>query len=185
MAVHDVESCRRGVYLNYHRGMKLPTLFISHGGGPWPWIEERRADFAGTFSWLQQLPATLPEKPRAILSVSGHWEEADFTVATSPRTADGVRLLRFPRAHLSHPVLRARLAVRSRNVCATLLEGAGIHIAEDAERGFDHGTFVPLAVMYPNADVPIVSLSLRASLNADGAHPHGRGACNHCVTKAC
>jgi aromatic ring-opening dioxygenase catalytic subunit (LigB family) len=47
-----------------------------------------------------------------------------------------------------------------------LLAGAGIVAAEDEERGFDHGTFVPLAVMYPNAEVPIVSLSLRSNLNA-------------------
>jgi aromatic ring-opening dioxygenase catalytic subunit (LigB family) len=47
-----------------------------------------------------------------------------------------------------------------------LLDSAGIAVAEDDERGFDHGTFVPLAVMYPNAEVPIVSLSLRSNLNA-------------------
>jgi aromatic ring-opening dioxygenase catalytic subunit (LigB family) len=145
--------------------MRLPTLFISHGGGPWPWIEERRTDFAGTLAWLQQLPGTLPEKPRAILSVSGHWEEADFTVATAAQPPMVYDYYGFPehtyRIQYSAPGSPA-LAQRIRS----LLETASIRIAEDPERGFDHGTFVPLAVMYPNAEVPIVSLSLRASLNA-------------------
>jgi len=145
--------------------MKLPTFFISHGGGPWPWIDERREDFAGTFRWLQQLPATLPARPAAILSVSGHWEEPEFTVATSAHPPMVYDYYGFPdhtyRIKYSAPGLPS-LAHRVRE----LVSGAGFRIAEDAERGFDHGTFVPLAVMYPNADVPVVSLSLRASLNA-------------------
>ena len=47
-----------------------------------------------------------------------------------------------------------------------LLKTAGVTVNEDAERGFDHGTFVPLAVMYPQAQIPVVSLSLRANLSA-------------------
>ena len=145
--------------------MKLPTLFISHGGGPWPWIDERRVDFAGTLQWLQQLPGTLPEPPRAILSVSGHWEEPEFTVATSAQPPMVYDYYGFPehtyRIEYSAPG-SPELARRVHG----LLAGAGVPAAEDAERGFDHGTFVPLAVMYPNAEVPIVSLSLRSSLNA-------------------
>ena len=151
--------------MNYHGAMTLPTLFISHGGGPWPWIDERREDFAGTFRWLQELPATLPARPAAILSVSGHWEEQDFTVASSSHPPMVYDYYGFPdhtyRIEYSAPGLPS-LAHRVRD----LLGNAGIRIREDAERGFDHGTFVPLAVMYPNADVPVVSLSLRASLNA-------------------
>jgi aromatic ring-opening dioxygenase catalytic subunit (LigB family) len=145
--------------------MTLPTFFISHGGGPWPWIEERRRDFAGTLRFLQQLPATLPQPPKAILSVSGHWEEAQFTVATSAQPPMVYDYYGFP-DHTYHIKYSApgspALAQRVRE----LMEGAGIRIAEDAERGFDHGTFVPLAVMYPDAQVPIVSLSLHASLDA-------------------
>lgn len=148
--------------------MKFPVLFISHGGGPWPWIEERRVDFAGTLRWLQQLPDTLPARPSAILSVSGHWEKPGFTVATAARPPMVYDYYGFPehtyRIQYAAPG-SPDLAKRVRG----LIEGAGIRIAEDAERGFDHGTFVPLAVMYPNADVPIVSLSLQANLNA-GEH---------------
>jgi aromatic ring-opening dioxygenase catalytic subunit (LigB family) len=145
--------------------MKLPTLFISHGGGPWPWIDERRVDFAGTLQWLQQLSGTLPEAPRAILSVSGHWEEAEFTVATSAQPPMVYDYYGFPehtyRIKYSAPG-SPELARRVHG----LLSAAGVRVGEDPERGFDHGTFVPLAVMYPNANVPIVSLSLRANLDA-------------------
>jgi aromatic ring-opening dioxygenase catalytic subunit (LigB family) len=145
--------------------MKLPTLFISHGGGPWPWIEERRTDFAGTLQWLQELPATLPAQPSAILSVSGHWEESDFTVATSSQPPMVYDYYGFPE-HTYHIKYSAPGSPPLARRVHELLSGAGVRAAEDAERGFDHGTFVPLAVMYPNADVPIVSLSLRANLDA-------------------
>lgn len=144
--------------------MKLPTLFISHGGGPWPWIDERRVDFAGTLGFLQRLPATLPEKPRAILSVSGHWEEADFTVATSAQPPMVYDYYGFPE-HTYHIRYAAPGSPELARRVQRLLESAGLVAAEDGERGFDHGTFVPLAVMYPNAEVPIVSLSLRSTLN--------------------
>lgn len=145
--------------------MKLPTFFISHGGGPWPWIDERREDFAGTLRWLQQLPATLPAQPAAILSISGHWEEREFTVATSAQPPMVYDYYGFPE-HTYQIKYSAPGSPSLAHRVRDLLGGAGIRIAEDAKRGFDHGTFVPLAVMYPNADVPIVSLSLRETLNA-------------------
>lgn len=148
--------------------MKLPTYFISHGGGPWPFMEDRKADFAGTFAWLQQLPSTLPEPPAAILSISGHWEEPQFTVAISERPPMVYDYYGFPEHtyRIKYPAPGSP-AVAKR--VSELLARASFGILEDAERGFDHGTFVPLAVMYPKADVPVVSLSLRANLDA-GEH---------------
>jgi aromatic ring-opening dioxygenase catalytic subunit (LigB family) len=145
--------------------MKLPTLFISHGGGPWPFMRDRSDDFAGTFAYLQKLPATLPEQPKAILSVSGHWEEPRFTVATSERPPMVYDYYGFPphTYQIQYPA-PGSTALASR--VKALLGDARITIDEDAERGFDHGTFVPLAVMYPQAQIPVVSLSLRGSLSA-------------------
>ncbi|MEP7244583.1 MAG: class III extradiol ring-cleavage dioxygenase [Gammaproteobacteria bacterium] len=145
--------------------MKLPTLFISHGGGPWPWIEEIKQDFARTAKWLAQLPATLPAKPAAILSVSGHWEESEFTVATSAKPPMLYDYSNFPEHtyHIKYPAPGSP-AVATR--VTELLGRAGFRNESDPERGFDHGTFVPLAVMYPDADVPVVSLSLRSNLEA-------------------
>ena len=145
--------------------MRLPTLFLSHGGGPWPFMQDRRDDFAGTFAYLQKLPETLPEPPAAILSVSGHWEAPQFTVATSEHPPMVYDYYGFPEHtyRIQYPAPGSRVvAARVKE----LLGGAGIAIDEDPQRGFDHGTFVPLAVMYPKAQVPVVSLSLRASLSA-------------------
>jgi aromatic ring-opening dioxygenase catalytic subunit (LigB family) len=145
--------------------MRLPTLFISHGGGPWPFMQDRIEDFAGTYAYLQKLPATLPAQPTAILSVSGHWEESQFTVATSEHPPMVYDYYGFP----EHTYRVKYAAPGSRPVAARvaqLLKSAGITVNEDAERGFDHGTFVPLAVMYPQAQIPVVSLSLRSNLSA-------------------
>jgi len=145
--------------------MKLPTFFISHGGGPWPFMRDRGDDFARTFAYLQKLPATLPEQPKAILSVSGHWEEAQFTVATSEKPPMVYDYYGFPphTYQVQYPAPGSKaLAARVK----TLLSDSHIPVQEDAERGFDHGTFVPLVVMYPQAQIPVVSLSLRGNLSA-------------------
>ena len=145
--------------------MRQPTLFISHGGGPWPFMRDRSDDFAGTFDYLQKLPSTLPEQPKAILSVSGHWEEPQFTVATSERPPMVYDYYGFPphTYQVQYPAPGSKtLAARVKS----LFNDASIPLEEDAKRGFDHGTFVPLAVMYPQAQIPVVSLSLRGNLSA-------------------
>ena len=128
-------------------------------------MQDRIEDFAGTFEYLKKLPATLPAQPAAILSVSGHWEEPQFTVATSEQPPMVYDYYGFPEHtyRIKYPAPGSR-AVAAR--VAQLLKSADIGIREDAERGFDHGTFVPLAVMYPQAQIPVVSLSLRSNLSA-------------------
>ncbi len=63
---------------------RLPTWFLSHGGGPWPWMDEMRESMAGLERSLRALPATLPRQPRAVLMISGHWENPAFTVMSNP-----------------------------------------------------------------------------------------------------
>jgi aromatic ring-opening dioxygenase catalytic subunit (LigB family) len=141
---------------------KMPTLFISHGGGPWPYIPEMRQQFAKTAEWLQGLPGTLPEKPKAIISVSGHWEEDDFTVSTAEKPGMIYDYGGFPdyTYQIKYPAPGSpQVAHRVRE----LLYNQGIRAKEDPSHGFDHGTFVPLYLMYPEAEVPVVSLSLKSS----------------------
>jgi aromatic ring-opening dioxygenase catalytic subunit (LigB family) len=145
--------------------MRMPALFISHGGGPWPFIEAMRAEFAKTEAWLRALPGTLPRPPKAILSISGHWEEERFTVSSAPRPPMIYDYYNFPphTYHIQYPAPGSpEVATRVRE----LLNAAGIECDDDPERGFDHGTFVPLALVYPRAEVPVVSLSLRTNLDA-------------------
>jgi aromatic ring-opening dioxygenase catalytic subunit (LigB family) len=117
--------------------------------------------FAKTAEALAALPRQLPVAPKAILVVSGHWEASAFRVATSPRPPMEYDYVGFPAHtyHIRYPAPGApALAARVRG----LLQQAGLPSEEDPKRGFDHGVFVPLVLMYPDADVPVLMLSMRA-----------------------
>jgi len=142
--------------------IKLPVLFISHGGGPWPYIEDMRQRFALTEAELAKLPASMPAKPKAILVITGHWEESQFTVSTALQPPMVYDYYGFPEHtyHVQYPAAGSPdLAQR----VGELLTLSGLPVLEDAERGFDHGTFVPLMLMYPQADVPVVLLSMKST----------------------
>ena len=141
---------------------KLPTYFISHGGGPcfdmdWPGGNP----FAGLGRYLSGFASDVPIRPRAIVVVSAHWEATVPTV-----TANAAPSLIYDYTNFPPHTYALRydapgspeLAQRVRD----LLEGAGINSASDAERGLDHGVFVPFRLMYPEADIPVVQLSMRA-----------------------
>ena len=143
----------------------LPVYFISHGGGPWPWMKAQTgAAYARLEASLQQMPAQVGLRPRAVLMVSAHWEAPSFSVMSNPQPPMLYDYYGFPehtyRIHYPAPGDPA-LAERVRD----LIEGAGMAAQLDAERGFDHGAFCPLAVIYPQADVPVVQLSLKAGLD--------------------
>ena len=143
----------------------MPTWFIPHGGGPCffmdsnpPHAWERMADF------LKGLAATLPARPRAIVVVSAHWLGGAFS-ATSGARPDLIfdyhgfpphtYALRYPAP--GEPALAARITA--------LLQAAGLPSQQDASRGFDHGVFIPMLLMFPGADIPVVQLSLSTTLD--------------------
>ena len=144
---------------------RLPAFFISHGGGPWPWMKEQFGDIYDRLAQsLRLMPRQVGTTPRALLMISAHWEERDFSVMSSPRPAMMYDYSGFPEHtyHISYPAPGApQVAERVRD----LINDAGLVARLDGERGFDHGTFAPLSVAYPDADVPVVQLSLRQSLN--------------------
>lgn len=140
---------------------RLPTYFISHGGGPWPYLPEMAPVMARLRASLEAMVAELGERPRAVLVVSGHWEAPDFRVMASPNPPMVYDYSGFPPEtyRIRYPAPGSpELAART----TALLAAAGLDTHLDPTRGFDHGTFAPLAVMYPAADVPVVQLSLRA-----------------------
>ena len=140
---------------------KFPVFFLSHGGGPWPWVDGMRQQFAATERAFARLPAQLPERPRAVLVVTGHWEALDFTVSTAEHPPTEYDYYGFPPEtyQIRYPAPGSpALAARVRD----LLGARGLTVREDAQRGFDHGTFVPLYLMYPDASVPVVLLSMKA-----------------------
>jgi aromatic ring-opening dioxygenase catalytic subunit (LigB family) len=116
-------------------------------------------------AWLRGIDATLPEKPKALLVVSAHWEAALPTVLSSAAPPLLYDYSGFPphTYELKWPAPGApELGARVRH----LLSNAGFDSREDGGRGFDHGVFVPLKVAYPEAQVPTLQLSLRSGLDA-------------------
>lgn len=115
--------------------------------------------------YLQQVRALPSTPPKALLVVSAHWEEPVPTVLSSAQPPLLYDYYGFPPEAYrlqwpapGQPVLAARVR--------ELLSRAGFDSAEDRERGYDHGTFVPLKLAYPDADVPVVQLSLKQGLDA-------------------
>jgi aromatic ring-opening dioxygenase catalytic subunit (LigB family) len=118
----------------------------------------RMADF------LRGIPALLPEAPRALLVISAHWEERVPTVLTGAHPPLLFDYGGFPphTYQLTWPAPGdPSLAARVRD----LLKGAGIESAEDGNRGFDHGVFIPLKLSFPAAKLPTIQLSLQAGLD--------------------
>lgn len=144
---------------------RLPTYFISHGGGPWPWMkQEMGSAYAQLDAALADMPRQLGRKPRAVLMVSAHWEESAFTVMGNPTPPMIYDYGGFP-AHTYHVRYDAPGSPTLARRVMELLEGAGLPVALDIERGFDHGTFSPMVAIYPEADVPLVQLSLMRGLD--------------------
>jgi aromatic ring-opening dioxygenase catalytic subunit (LigB family) len=147
--------------------MTLPTYFIPHGAGPCFFMEWTRgpADtWDKTAAWLKGLVAGLPERPRAILVVSGHWEAPVFTVGSSPAPPMLFDYYGFPE-HTYRLAFDAPGSPELARRVRELLGASGFATAEDPERGYDHGVFVPLKLVTPDADIPVVQLSLRENLD--------------------
>jgi len=143
----------------------FPVLFISHGGGPWPWMLDRMAGrYDKLAAALRRIPSEVGDTPAAILMVSAHWEEPVFTAMAHPHPPMLYDYYGFPEDtyRVRYPAPGAPTVAAQ--ACA-LLEAAGMATSRDAERGFDHGMFSPMQVMYPEAQVPVAQLSLRQGLD--------------------
>ena len=129
---------------------RMPTLYIGHGAPPLVddalWVAELAA-------WAKALP-----RPKAVLMVSAHWENAPLTMGA---TQTGVPLVydfggfpeRYYRVQYRSPGA-PQLAADVRKLLSDQ------KVAEEPERGLDHGAYVPLTVMYPEADVPVLQISM-------------------------
>jgi aromatic ring-opening dioxygenase catalytic subunit (LigB family) len=146
-----------------------PTLFIPHGGGPcffmdWSLMGEPADAWNKTADWLRALAATLPARPKAIVVISGHWEENEFTAASLDHPGMIYDYTGFPKHtyELQYPAPGSRdLAAR----IVDLLQAAGLPARTDSQRGFDHGVFIPFLLAFPDADIPVVPLSLKTGLD--------------------
>lgn len=143
----------------------LPTLFISHGS-PMTALEPGQ-----TGERLAELAAALP-RPRAIVIASAHWLAPAPTVGSAARMATIHDFGGFPPALYAlryEPPGAPELALQ----VAGLLQAAGLDAHVDPRRGVDHGMWVPLHLMYPQADIPVVPLSIQPTLGP--AHQYALG----------
>ena len=138
-----------------------PTFFINHGGGPCFFLEPgpMRDTWRELETYLRGFMRTLAEPPHAILAISGHWEENVPTVNAGAHPTLLFDYGGFPdhTYRLTWPAPGApELATRIRR----LLSDADIASGTENARGWDHGVFVPMKVMMPGADIPLVQLSV-------------------------
>lgn len=134
----------------------LPSLFISHGS-PMLALQPGASGPA-----LKNLAAQLP-RPKAIVMVSAHWESRELLVSSHPQPQTWHDFGGFPAAlfAVQYPAPgEPQLAQR----VAGLLGNAGLEAQLDPQRPFDHGVWVPLSLMYPQADIPVVQVSLPSQM---------------------
>jgi aromatic ring-opening dioxygenase catalytic subunit (LigB family) len=144
---------------------RLPTYYLSHGGGPWPFMEDdMRRRFDRLEAALVAIRRDFGDAARAVLVISGHWETAEFAVSSAARPGMVFDYYGFPE-YLYHIRYDApgspELAMRVR----AMLEAGGLACGSDPERGFDHGTFSLMKPLYPDGDMPIVQLSIKRDLD--------------------
>ncbi len=138
--------------------MKAQILYISHGGGPLPLLGDEHHRHMVAF--LKTLSTSLV-RPDAIVVVSAHWECAKPTVLSSAKPGLLYDYYGFPKQayQIQYP---APGATNIAHEIASLLDGALL----DEKRGFDHGMFIPLSLIYPDASIPTTQLSLLSSLSS-------------------
>jgi aromatic ring-opening dioxygenase catalytic subunit (LigB family) len=140
---------------------KAQIVYFSHGGGPLPILGD--ASHKAMVEFMLHLPSRL-RKPDAILVISAHWEEITATLIGAPSPPLLYDYYGFPSEayEIAYP---APGSPDLANRIAGLLIKNDIPAHLDPRRGFDHGLFIPLKLMYPQADIPSLQLSLLRGLN--------------------
>jgi len=140
---------------------KHRSLFLSHGGGPLPILgDEAHHEMIDALKDI----STKIEKPSAIIVISAHWEEETVSITSGANPALIYDYYGFPKESydITYPCTgHPELAQQAHQV----FNKAGITSQLDDQRGFDHGLFIPLKLMYPNADIPCIQVSLNHNLN--------------------
>lgn len=137
------------------------VLYIPHGGGPLPLLGDK--SHQELIDFLKNITPSLG-KPSTILVISAHWEEASATITSGETPAliydyggfpDEAYKIKYPAP--GNPQLAEKLF--------NLLQNNGVEAKLDNKRGFDHGLFIPMKIMFPDASIPCVQLSLLNSLD--------------------
>ena len=149
--------------------MRQKSIYLPHGGGPCFFMDpppDHPTLWDGTAAYLRGIAGTTGARPAAVLVISAHWECERPTVQTAAAHTLLYDYYGFPEHtyRLTYPAPGApAVAARVR----ALLAQAGIESDEDAQRGLDHGVFIPFKLIYPDADIPLLQLSLQQGLDAE------------------
>lgn len=134
----------------------MPVIVVPHGGGPMPLMGDTHHRELTAF--MSSCASRLPE-PKAIVVITAHWEEPEVRVSSHPNPGMMYDYYGFPPEtyHYQYPAPgQPELA----QALVDLLSEAGLPARLDPQRGYDHGAFVPLMLMYPAATIPVLQLSL-------------------------
>ena len=137
------------------------VIFVPHGGGPMPILGD--PNHAGLTACLKAMSVEL-EGAKAILVISAHWEETAVTVSAQTQPGMLYDYYNFPAQayEIQYPAPGAPdLALQVQS----MLTQHGIDCGLDHERGYDHGTFIPLMLIAPKAEIPVLQMSLRNDLD--------------------
>jgi len=139
----------------------MTIIFVPHGGGPLPLLADPQHRELTHF--LQSLGKSLP-RPKLILVISAHWEANPLRISSAAQPDMLYDYYGFPAEsyEFEYP---APGNPQFANELALHLRRQGLAVELDNARGYDHGTFVPLMLMYPSADIPVVQLSMHPSLD--------------------
>ena len=138
-----------------------PVVFIPHGGGPLPLLGD--PSHQELVEFLSGLAPKLGQ-PSAVVIISAHWEAPEATLTSNPSPELIYDYYGFPAQSYQIQYPAAGNPDLARSIYQTLVQH-DIPVHLDAERGFDHGVFVPLKMIYPNADIPCLQLSLLKHLD--------------------
>lgn len=129
---------------------RLPTLFVAHGAPPLlddaGWVRELH-DWAGSIA-----------RPRSILMLSAHWESRPVTIGATRTVPLVYDFYGFPRHHYEQQYAAPGAPELAQRIRGML--GGEQRVVDEPERGLDHGAYVPLVAMYPEADIPVLQMSL-------------------------
>ncbi|NBV41641.1 dioxygenase [bacterium] len=147
--------------------LRLPTYYISHGGGPWPYMNGPMRDaHAQLEAFLKAFPRDVGLMPKGILVISAHWEETKFSVMANPAPTMIYDYSGFPEETYSVRY-RAPGSPELAEQVHALLQKRGFVVEMNHTRGYDHGTYVPFSVAFPDENVPIIQLSIHRDYNPE------------------
>jgi 4,5-DOPA dioxygenase extradiol len=142
--------------------MRYPAIFVNHGGGPMPLLGRQ----PNLVQHMKDVVATIlpTEKPKNIVVISAHWESDPIRITSASHPAMLYDYYGFPPETYQYqypapgnPLLATKIQ--------SLLTEHGLKSELDDQRGYDHGVFIPLMIMYPEANIPVVCVSLHSSLD--------------------